>query len=217
MNKLSTILLIIFFASTTLIAQGKMSLGFNGGLASPSGDLGDIYKSGFGGNGILSFNLTDNIMLSGSVGYYTMDVDNSELESRFAGSGNTVSIEAPLTFIPLMVGGKYLLGTGSFKPYLAVELGIHSMSIDEVAVTVNGQKTVFVKEASQTETAWAIGAGAYISLSKKIDLEISAKYNGNGAEAGTSSTTVSGGTVTTQSSSSSFTFLTILAGINIAL
>lgn len=146
-----------------------------------------------------------------------MEIDNDKLQEKTAGSGIDISIDAPISIIPVMVGGKYLLSTGSLKPYVTAELGIHSMSIDEAAVTINGQKIVFAESASETNAAWAIGAGAYLKLSDKIDLEISAKYNGNGSEAGTSSTTSNGGTVTTESSSSTLTFLTFLAGINIAL
>lgn len=146
-----------------------------------------------------------------------MDIDNDKLQEKAAGSGVTISAEAPLTMIPIMAGGKYLFATGKFKPYVSVELGVHSMSIDEASATINGQKFVFTESASETQTAWAIGAGAFIGLSPKIDLEISAKYNGNGQEASQSTTTTGGGTVTTESSSSSLTFLTLLAGINIAL
>lgn len=217
MKTLFKIFAVIILISLTVNAQGKLSLGFNGGLASPSGDFGDIYESGFGGNAILSFQLTDNILLSGSVGYFTMDFNNDKLAEMTEGSGVDVSVDAPISIIPVMVGGKYLLTTGKFKPYVTAELGIHSMSIDEAAVTINGEKFVFKESASETKTAWAIGAGAYINLSDKIDLEISAKYNGNGSEASTSSTTIDGGTFTTESSSSTLTFLTLLAGINIAL
>lgn len=217
MKTLFKIFAVIILISLTANAQGKLSLGFNGGLASPSGDFGDIYKSGFGGNAVLSFTLTDNILLSGSVGYYTLDFDNDKLSEMTEGSGVDVSVDAPISIIPIMVGGKYLLATGKFKPYVTAELGIHSMSIDEAAVTINGEKFVFKESASETKTAWAIGAGAYINLSEKIDLEISAKYNGNGSEASKSSTTINGGTITTESSTSTLTFLTLLAGINIAL
>ncbi|OGU34548.1 MAG: hypothetical protein A2068_07745 [Ignavibacteria bacterium GWB2_35_6b] len=217
MKTLFKIFAVIILVSLTTNAQGKLSLGFNGGLASPSGDFGDIYKSGFGGNAVLSFTLTDNILLSGSVGYYTMDFDNDKLSEMTEGSGIDVSVDAPISIIPVMVGGKYLLTNGKFKPYVTAELGIHSMSIDEAAVTISGERFVFKESASETKMAWAIGAGAYINLSEKIDLEISAKYNGNGSEASTSSTTTNGGTVTTESSSSTLTFLTLLAGINIAL
>lgn len=217
MKNVIKIFAIILLISLSANAQGKMSLGFNGGLASPGGDFGDIYKSGFGGNGVLTFKLTDNILISGSVGYYKMDIDNDKLQEKSAGSGVTINADAPLTIIPIMAGGKYLFATGKFKPYVTVELGVHSMSIDEASITINGEKLIFAKSASETQTAWAIGAGAYIGLSPKIDLEISAKYNGNGQEASQSSTTVNGGTITTESSSSTLTFITLLAGINIAL
>lgn len=207
---------VLMFA-TMSFAQGKIGLGFNGGIVSPSGDLGDIYKSGFGGSGVLSFKLTDNILLSGTVGYYSMNIDNDKVLEKAGLSGSNIELDAPLTIIPVMVGAKYLFSTLIVKPYVSLELGIHSMSIDEASATVNGTKVVFAKNASQSETAWAVGAGAYISISPKLELEISAKYNGNGAEAGTSSTTSSGSTVTTESSSSTFTFLTLFAGINIAL
>lgn len=217
MKNLIRIFAVLLFASVITNAQGKLSLGFNGGLASPGGDFGDIYKSGFGGNGVLTFNLTGNILLSGSIGYYTMDIDNDKIREKAGSAGNNLSIEAPMTIIPIMVGAKYLFSPLIVKPYVSVELGLHSISIDEVSVTSNGQKTVFVTEASQSETAWAIGAGAYISVAPKIEIEVSVKYNGNGSEAGTSTTTTSGNTVTTESSSSSLTFLTVLAGINFAL
>ena len=217
MKTITKILTLLIFVSVITNAQGKLSLGFNGGLSSPGGDFGDIYKGGFGASGILSYNLSDNILLSGSVGYYSMNVDNEKIKSLTEGSGDDINVDAPLTIIPIMAGAKYLFATGQFMPYVSLELGVHSMSINEASAVINGEKMIFAKSVSQTKTAWALGGGAYVNLSDNLALEISAKYNGNGAEAEKSSITTSGNTVTTESSSSTLTFLTIFAGINFAL
>ena len=218
MKKILSVLVITILFSTSLFAQNKQ-FGFGGGIASPAGDMGDIFKSGFGGTATFVYPLSKSLLLTGTVGYYTFDMDENYFNDRLITLNvtTTVEVDAPISIIPIMAGIKYTLASGKIKPYLSAELGFHAVSLTAQSVTANGKSYDIQQEASETKTAWGFGAGLMIGISKNIDLDINAKFNGNGVELGQSqsTTTTTGSSTTTisESSSSTATFLTISAGI----
>jgi hypothetical protein len=210
MNKVITFLFVLFFA-TTITAQSKMSLGIDGGLASPSGDVGDIFESGFGLRVTGHYPLSSSFELLASAGYYSWSAKEDYFEDILPGS----KVDATLTNIPIVVGANYFLISGKFRPYLTLELGLHLLSV-EVPSTSNGVE-VNNTSASETGTGWGLGAGFLYAISPKLDLNLIAKFNGNNYEFSQASSSSNGGTVTSTESSSTMTYLTVSGGVRITL
>lgn len=194
MKHLLTMLLFltISFAS---FSQKKVSVGINAGAAVPMGLFGDAVSTGFGGNASGEYPVSSHIDLTLSAGYLTWSFD-------FSSTGLPASQlpEATISAIPIMAGMKYYFIEGSFKPYAALNLGMHMVTAKS---TLNGQST----DSTQTKSGWAVGAGFLASLSENIDLDVSAKLNGNGAEV------VKGDKSSGNYESETITFFGILAGI----
>jgi opacity protein-like surface antigen len=210
MKKVITILFIFFFA-TTISAQSKLSLGIDGGLASPSGDVGDLFDSGFGLRVTGHYPLSSSFELLASAGYYSWSYKEDYFEDIAPGS----KVDATLTNIPIVIGANYFLSSGKFRPYLTLELGLHLLSVD--VPSTSGGVDVNNTSTSETGTGWGLGAGFLYAISPKLDLNLIAKFNGNNYEFGQSSTSVSNGVVTTNESSSTMTYLTISGGVRFGL
>lgn len=219
MKKINYVVLFLVLSGTVLLAQSKLGLGLNASYLSPTGDFGDIYKAGMGGGASLTYNVTNSLQLSANVGYsqfsFNNDKYNELLNSFFGafGSNINVSVESKLKVIPIMLGGKYFLTSTSFKPYAALDLGLHMITADGATVKVGGQTLTAVASETKTATAWGLGAGFLMSVSSKINLDVNAKINGNNLEMGTSMSASSGGSSSSQTSNSTMTFFSISAGL----
>lgn len=214
MKKVITILFILVF-TVSVNAQSKFSLGIDGGLASPSGDVGDIYDSGFGLRISGHYPLSTNLSLFGSVGYYTWQFKQDYFDDLTGGTVD-VEVDAPLTNIPIVVGANYFLSSGKFKPYLSLELGLHMLSVDSPTISAQGQ-TIETESASESGAGWGIGAGFLYEFSPSLSLDVIAKFNGNNHEFSQTSSSSNGGSVSSSSSSSTMTYLTISGGVRIVL
>lgn len=213
-------LLVLLISLTTLsTAQSKFGAGINAGIASPGGDFGDIYNMGFGGNASLTYDLTPDWQLSASAGYYRFgfndDLFNDMLKEM--GVNETVDVEAPLSIIPIMVGGKYFFAQSDFKPYASVNIGLHIMSVSADDVNIGGQSYDVKTTETQTKGAWAVGLGFLYKVAPKIYLNLDAKFNGNSAEVSQTTTYQEGDTTVEESSTSTTTFITVSAGVQIEL
>ncbi len=84
-------------------------LGADIGLGIPTGDFADMVNAGFGLNGIFSYFLQNNLLITGSIGYWTFGKDEGGVEFSF----NT---------IPLNGGLNYRFSSQSqFIPYIGAE------------------------------------------------------------------------------------------------
>ncbi|MCL4551357.1 MAG: porin family protein [Bacteroidetes bacterium] len=216
-----TILVVLAFilANVTLSAQTKFGIGVNGTYFAPIGDFGDVYKSGFGGSASLLYNVNDNIQLSLSSGYAQFSFNNEKfnqlLSDFFSAFGTTVKVDinSKLNIIPVMLGGKYFFTNSAFKPYAALDLGLHIVSVDASSFKVNSQSYDAVKGQSKAATAWGIGIGFMYQVAPKINLDVNGKINGNNLEVGTSFSGSTGTSSASQSSNSTVTFLSVGAGL----
>lgn len=223
MKKISYVILVLVLSGTLLTAQTKFGLGINGSYLSPTGDFGDVYKSGFGGSGSLSFDATSNLQLSVSVGYsqfsFNNDKFNQLLSDFFSAFGPTtnVDIQSKLNVVPIMLGAKYFVVNTGFKPYALVELGLHFISADAASIKVNGQLMDAVAGQSKTATAYALGVGFIYKIAPKINLDVNGKLNGNNLEVGTNMSASSSGSLVSTSSKSTVAFFSVGVGLHIEL
>ncbi len=215
------ILMLLFFAGTSF-AQLKLNAEVNGGMASPQGDLGDFYKTGYNFNAAVFYGISDNFDVSLSVGYLRFGFDNDKLNNsihEIDPTAPTFSGDAYLSSVPVMVGVKYYLITGMVKPYLTADLGMHFLTVTSPSgnYVVGSDQTITASSASESKSGFGIGAGILFSITPSLSVDVAAKYNTISFEAKQESTTVSGNTTTTTSSSSTASYFTIMAGLNFPL
>ena len=223
MKKMSSVVLILLLTGSLMTAQSIIGIGINGAYLSPTGNFGDLYKSGFGGLASLTFDATDKIQLSATVGYgqFSFNSDKfSQLLNDFLsafGISTNVSVDSKLTLIPIMAGGKYFFTSSNFRPYAAVDLGVHIMSVGAASVKVGGQSYDATVNQSKAAFAWGLGVGFYYAVAPKINLDVNAKINGDSFEMGTNFSGSTGTSSATMTSNSTATFLSFAAGLQFAL
>ncbi len=219
MKRLLLTIMLLISITTLSTAQSKFGTGINAGIALPNGDFGDVYNLGFGGGASLTYDLAQEWQLLASAGYYRFSF-NDDLFNDFLksiGVNETVDVEAPLSLIPIMVGGRYFFTQGEFKPYATAVVGIHIMSVSAEDVKISGQTYDVNTTETQTKGAWGIGLGFLYKVAPKIHLNLDAKFNGNSSEVSQTTSSQEGDTTTEETSTSTTTFITILAGIQIQL
>ncbi|RJP66537.1 MAG: hypothetical protein C4539_11235 [Ignavibacteriales bacterium] len=219
MKKVVYTFMAIVLSGIILSAQTKFGVGVNGMYLSPTGDFGDLYKSGFGGIASVTYNLTDNIQLGVNAGYASVSFNNdhfNEMLNEF-GINEKVDIDSKLSIIPVLLGAKYFFTSSSFKPYAALDLGMHLVSVEASSVTVEGQKFDATAKESKATAGWGIGLGFLAQLAPKINLDVNAKISGDNLEVGSNMSVNSDVYSASQSSKSTVAFFTIAAGLQFEL
>ena len=167
MKKLFSVLVVLVFFTGLINAQGKISLGVNGGTAIPSGDFGDDFDLGWGGNALFVYHISPNADITGSAGYLFWNAKDME---------DGTSSDVTFSSIPVMIGARYLFGKEKFFGYGSAEIGAQFTTLDLPEVDL-GEGEVFGGSESNTYFGWALGVGALYKINEKIDLDLSAKYN----------------------------------------
>lgn len=219
MKKFYTLLFLIAFVPLTfgqLIP--KFGLGISGGVAVPSGDMGDIYKTGVGGSLTLVLPLPLPIEISASVGYYSFKFNNDYFSSQLKTGTNstvTVDVDAPLNLIPLTVNARYYFVPVAIRPYGEITLGVGIASLKNVSLESTSGNSMAIKteEKSETKQYFSVGAGVLIGIGVVADLDVNIRYALLGQEF--SQMTASSGSVSY--SSSTGTYLGINAGLRLKL
>ncbi len=161
MKRIIVVLFSVFFFSSLIIAQGKMGLSVQGGIAIPTGDFGDAAGMGFGGSTTFMYEVSPMLHITGSIGYSTWG-PKEDLPAGF---------DYSFSSIPVLVGARYVLGKGNFLPYISAELGMHFLS--------STVKSPFFGDQSDSEAkfGFAPGAGFFFAFNPKTMLDVSLKYN----------------------------------------
>jgi len=165
MKQLLSVLLLAVLFTGFINAQSKMAFGLQAGIAIPTGDFGDVYDMGFGGQGNFAYHINPMLDVTASVGYLTW-------------SGK----DADYTFssVPLLAGLRYYFGKDKFKPYIAGELGVHFTSFDYEFSGVS-------YSSSDSYFGFGAGAGFLYKMGPNLDLDVNAKYNSISTEGSSSS------------------------------
>ena len=219
MKKALLLIFALILTSFALPAQTKFGVGVEGAYLSPTGDFGNVYKSGFGGLASLTYNVTNNVQLSLSSGYSQFSFNNDQFNQMLRdfyssyGTPPTVNVNSNLKIIPVILGGKYFFTNTAFKPYAALDLGLHIISVSASTMQVNGQTVNAVTGQSKAATAWGLGVGCMYQVAPKICIDVNAKINGDNLETGTNFSASSSGYSSSQSSNSTVTFLSVNAGL----
>lgn len=187
MKTFSSIILSLLFFSTGF-SQGNLGVGVNGGLSLPVGQFTEFYSSGYGGNGQVMYNFSDQFMVVLTVGYNKWDVDQDAVNNKAKQSGSdiTFNLNSNLSVIPLYIGARYYLARGKHRPFFSIDFGGYSYNFKlagDVTIKFPGNDlpdiTVPLEERTETgtETALALGIGYFYRMSKRVYLEFNSKYN----------------------------------------
>ena len=219
MKKIRFAVFALILSFSVISAQSKFGIGINGAFVSPTGDFADVYKSGFGGLASLTYDVSDKIQLSVNSGYAQLSFNNSKLNEMLNAFGidANLSVDSKCKIIPILVGGKYFFTQTSIRPYVAVDLGMHIISISASKVSFAGQSFDAAVAQSKAAPAWGVGVGFLFKAAPKVSIDINGKINGNNIEVGTEMSTSSAGSSTSQSSKSTMTFFTVAAGVHFEL
>lgn len=132
-----TSLAIVLLACNAFAQLRALEIG--GGMALPMGSFGDLAGTGFGASGRAFYEREglDNIMFTGSVGFYPFGGKEYTLFGLSSG------YEWSWTVIPIMSGGRYYFGEAEAKTrmYVGAEIGIHIYSVslqDNDGNTIDG-------------------------------------------------------------------------------
>jgi nucleoside-specific outer membrane channel protein Tsx len=166
MKKVVFFLLALFFVVGNINAQkDQMHVGGQVGLSIPMGDLSDGANMGFAFQGNFLYGITQDIDLTGSLGYISWgtDVDNVSFSS-----------------VPLTFGGRYNFQRSQFTPYALAELGIHftSSEVDIPSVSVPGFGDVGGGSVSSSGTDIGLGlGGGFVYKLDAVNIDVNAKIN----------------------------------------
>ena len=152
--------------------------------------LSNSYNTGYGGEASFIYRLNPNfeIALTGGASLFSADEDNlkrrllEELEgiNEEINIDTQINVEAPLNIYPLLFRIKYLYGKKKFKPYFFFEGGIffYDLTYSGSIQITNGPK-IDLPESIEKEssTALALGGGFLSSLTKKLFLDVKAKWS----------------------------------------
>ena len=185
--KVLVFVIISLFSLTSIVAQ--IGVAANAGVYFPVGVLSNSYNTGYGGEAsfIYRFNRNFEIALTGGMSVYQADEENlenrllKELEdiNEEINIDATVSVEAPLNLYPLVFSIKYLYGKKKFKPYFFFEGGIFFYDIiySGSIKIINGPEIDLPESVEkESSTTLALGGGFLSSLTKKLFLDVKAKW-----------------------------------------
>lgn len=131
-----TSLTIILFACNAFAQIRALAVG--GGVDLPTGTFSNSAGTGFGGSvrAFYEYEGLDNIMLTGSVGFYSFGA------KEFNVFGFSSGFEYKWTVLPITSGGRYYFGEQDAKtrPFVGGEIGIHifSVSLQDEDNTISG-------------------------------------------------------------------------------
>ncbi|MCX7908908.1 MAG: porin family protein [Ignavibacteria bacterium] len=132
---------VLFLISTSFYSfaqRGKkvqyspIMLGAEIGLGIPTGDFGDVVNTGYGLNGVFSYFLQSDLLLTGTIGYWSFKKEEGGVDFTF----NT---------IPFNAGIQYRFGQVQFIPFIGAEtfLFFNSAKVSYLGYSESDSETKF--------------------------------------------------------------------------
>ncbi|MBK7712184.1 MAG: outer membrane beta-barrel protein [Bacteroidales bacterium] len=162
--KKTLFLIVLFVGLIVSNVQAQLNFGATVGLQLPTGDMGDVLKTGFGLDLLGKYMVNDNLAVGVDVGWSRFGIDMSgyDLSGVDAkGSGSYVPITALL---------EYHFGTGKVRPFLGANVGLYTA---KVKVTVQGMSV----SDSQTNFGFAPVGGIEYDIQDNLAFTANLKYN----------------------------------------
>jgi opacity protein-like surface antigen len=174
------VILAALLLSMTGLAENKFTVGIVGGVALPSEEFSDFYNSGYGGQAAFGYQINPGIQLTLTAGMNRWTVNNDHLNKLLEQQGlpATITLDAPLSVYPFVVGVKYFPLSKGIRPFFTLFAGLHLLNL-ETSGTIVVQSITFPLESRSktwTEFGFGIEVGLTVPLSKRFFLEASGKY-----------------------------------------
>jgi opacity protein-like surface antigen len=178
------VLLTINFAHS----QSKFAIGVNGGVSIPVGEFTRYYEVGYGANAQFFYGVSEDFLLSLTVGYDTWNVDQDAINKKAAEDSLnlTFKLDSHFSIIPFYIGARYYLARGKHRPFFSLDFGGYSYEFNlagEVTFMPPGTdvpditRNLEERTETGTKTSLALGLGYFYRITKKLYLEIQSKYN----------------------------------------
>ncbi len=122
------LLLTVFLALLTLgstYSQSKFAIGLNGGVSIPVGEFTRYYEVGYGANAQFFYAVSEDFLLSLTVGYDVWNADQEAINKKLAEEGINFALELDSHFriIPFYIGARYYLAKGKHRPFFSIDFG----------------------------------------------------------------------------------------------
>jgi opacity protein-like surface antigen len=150
--------LMLLVATSAFAAKGDMWFGVSGGMAQPTGDAGDVLKTGFGGTLFGSYGVAKSCAIGLEAGLL-----------QFKGDGND---DLTFTVMPVTVFTTYAFPMSDAKqmPYIKAGLGLYNVKA-KLDLPLGGY------DESDTKFGFNVGAGYDYEMSPKFTLGALASYH----------------------------------------
>lgn len=140
MKKFSIFLIFLFlfsftfdsFAQTRKKVVSPIMLGADVGIGIPTGDFGDVVNTGFGLNGVFSYFLQRNLLITGTIGYWSFGKSEGGVDFTFS-------------TIPFNAGLHYRFSEVGFVPFIGAEtfLFFNNAKIEYLGYSTSDSETKF--------------------------------------------------------------------------
>jgi hypothetical protein len=198
MKKAAWIMLLlgmVVFSNTS--AAGEMTFGVNGGLASPTGDFGDLYKAGFQAGVFSDYVINEQFALGVGIDYVSMGASDDYVASaeQYAESytrallyyetGDYYAVDATyenkFSIIPITVHAKWMPPMqGSVAPYIQVGGGFYMMTFKEdltIEVPALGYDESDSNSDNESKPGMFIGVGVDFKASPAVKVGVFANMH----------------------------------------
>jgi len=184
MKLFSTVLLTLLIFNS-IYSQSKFAVGVNGGLSFPVGEFTRYYEVGYGGNAQLFYGVSEDFLLSLTVGYDIWNVDQDAINNKVADKGINFMFELDSHFriIPLYLGVRYYLARGKNRPFFSIDFGGYSYEFKLSGIANNvipdanfPGGPIPGRTETGTKTSLALGFGYFLRVTKQLYFEINSKY-----------------------------------------
>jgi opacity protein-like surface antigen len=191
--------------------------GLSGGAAFPIRDFGELFSTGIGGQAALLYETSPGVYVLLSAGGFAWNVDNDLVNQQLRELGSTAKadLDAPLSIIPITIGGRILWPGETVRPYVGASLGVYITNFDVTGTVTDGQTVQTVSESSSFSTfALDLELGVLLPLADRLDLNLHGRYNAvSDAEAVVIPPAVTQDPVTARS----LRFISLMLGLEYAL
>ena len=178
--------LVALLAFSSANSQSKFAIGFNGGASIPVGEFTRYYEAGYGGNVQVLYSVSEDFLLSLTVGYDTWNVDQDAINKKLAEEeiNFMLDLDSHFQIIPFYIGARYYMAKGKHRPFFSLNFGGYNYEFK-----LSGKATNVIPDAdfpggpvkdrkeTGTQTSLALGLGYFYKISKHVYLEIQSKYN----------------------------------------
>lgn len=150
--------------------KGKVAVGVAGELAIPLGDFGTAAKLGFGGTAHVQIATSEMFAITLSSGYLRWSGETFDILG--------VDVSTDFSAIPVMAGGKVLLGNSGL--YFRGESGIHIFRVSAETAVVDpfsGNTTKVSASATETKFSASPELGFEAKTGESSTVQIAGRFN----------------------------------------